>query len=109
MGLAQIAIIVSAVAALGTVYNGYVSARASSEATKGEQKGTQLDLAWKMQEKQIERLEKANESLDSRLQLADTRIVQLNTELQECKRGRHQLEVQVEILRLQVGGKGEAP
>lgn len=105
MDWAVVAVVLSALAGLGTVYNGYVSSRASSSATKEEAERGRLELAWEMQEKQTERLTTQVDQLAKALQTETEARLQLNRELQDCKEGRHQLEVQVEILRLQMGGR----
>ena len=104
---AQIAVVLSALAAVGTVINGYLSSKATSSAQKEEGERNRLDLAWQMQEKQIERLTQQVDNQAKALQSEVDRGLQLNKELQECKAGRHQLEVQVEILRLQMGRREE--
>lgn len=103
MDWAVVAVVLSALAGLGTVYNGYVSSRASSSATKEEAERGRLELAWEMQEKQTAHLMTQVDNLAKALQTETDRTLQLNKELQECKNGRHQLEIQVEILRLQMG------
>jgi hypothetical protein len=64
---------------------------------------TRLSLAWSMQEKQMEMLVSENKELRERMAHCDKELVDVLKNLSECKDGRRQLEIQVELLKLQVG------
>lgn len=105
MDAAQVAIVLGAAATLGTVYNGWRQRQDTRDVAKDEDSRARLELAFQMQEKQIERLEERDVVKDKRINLLEETNLHLDRQLQECKQGRHQMELQVEILKLQVGGR----
>lgn len=64
---------------------------------------SRLSLAWSMQEKQMEMLVSENKELRERMARCDQELIAVLKNLSECKDGRRQLEIQVELLKLQVG------
>jgi hypothetical protein len=64
---------------------------------------SRLSLAWAMQEKQMEMLVSENKELRERMARCDAELIDVLKNLSECKDGRRQLEIQVELLKLQVG------
>jgi cell division protein FtsB len=59
-----------------------------------------LSLAWDMQEKQLDMLVADKNDLTARVTLLTQQVVTLERDLHECKEGRRQLEIQVELLKM---------
>ena len=79
---------------------------------------SRLSLAWDMQEKQLDMLTEENKDLRSRIRSCDEQMLKLREttgnelldmrrQLSECRDGRRQLEIQVELLKLRLGGSSE--
>lgn len=98
-----ISVILAIISMLGVVGVAVFNFRSSTRSSELSYKGDRLDLAWQMQEKQITRLETNIADLMARATNAEARANQLDIELQECKAGRHGLELQVEVLRMRLG------
>lgn len=104
---AQVAIGLSMVATLGALYNTWRQNQNSRTVSEEEGSRARLELAFEMQEKQLARLETQLDNTVKNLQVETERGLQTHKELQECKAGRHQLEMQVEILKLRIeAGRG---
>lgn len=61
---------------------------------------SKLSLAWAMQEKALDDLREENKDLRTRARTCDEELFKVLRELGECKEGRRQLEIQVELLKL---------
>jgi hypothetical protein len=81
---------------LGSVLAVYATLRGQKTNTQE----SQLTLAWSMQEKQLDMIIEENKDLRHRATNCETQIVALTNELFQCKEGRRQLEIQVELLKL---------
>jgi cell division protein FtsB len=89
--------------AIGAILGGIGAVLAVYANLRG-QKGTvtqdKLSLAWDMQEKQLDMLVADKNDLTSRVTILTKQVVDLERDLAECKEGRRQLEIQVELLKL---------
>jgi hypothetical protein len=88
--------------AIGSVLAVYATVRGQQASTSE----AQLSLAWAMQEKQLDMLVSENKDLRARVGRCDEELVEVLKELAQCKDGRRQLEIQVELLKLHAGGHG---
>jgi cell division protein FtsB len=91
--LAPLALLLGGIGSCLAVY-------ATRQGHKTHSQESQLALAWAMQEKQLDMLVAENKDLRARATNCESQIVTLTNELFQCKEGRRQLEVQVEILKL---------
>lgn len=102
--------------ALGVVLGGIGALLAVFATLRGQSAQTQeaqLTLAWDMQEKQLDMLVADKNDCQERLRAAEARLVEQGNkifeqerQLHECREARRQLEIQVELLKLKIGGHG---
>jgi hypothetical protein len=85
--------------AIGSILAVYATIRGQQASTTE----TQLTLAWSMQEKQLDMLVNENKDLRERVSRCDAELIDVLKELSGCKEGRRQLEIQIELLKLQAG------